>query len=89
MVLFTHSYSGVPGSAAAKGLSKAERVAQNKTTSVLGQIYLSALIPKGGDGKGVTAMFGGKMPPHIVVDVSGGRKTHRRTNLIFCHFAAD
>ena len=71
VILITHSYSGMPGSAAAKGLGKADRVAQKKKTSILGQIFLSALIPKGGDGKDVTAMFGGQMPPHIVVDVSG------------------
>ena len=70
VILITHSYSGMPGSAAARGLGKAERAAQGKTTSVLGQIFLAAFIPRGGDGKDITAMFGGQMPPHIVVDVS-------------------
>ncbi|KAL6720998.1 hypothetical protein ACLMJK_000098 [Lecanora helva] len=71
VILITHSYSGMPGSAAAKGLGKSERASQKKKTSVLGQIFLAAMIPKGGDGKDVTAMFGGQMPPHIVVDEPG------------------
>lgn len=67
VILVTHSYSSIPGSAAAMGLSKAERTAQGKTTSVLGQIFISALLVAGGDGKGVVAAFGGHLPPHIGV----------------------
>ena len=69
VIMITHSYSGMPGTAAARDLGKTKRAQQGKTTSVLGQIFISALIPKGGDGKDITAMFGGQMPPHIVVDV--------------------
>ena len=71
IILLLHSYSGMPGSAAALGLGKAERTAQGKSTAVLGQIFISAMIPKGGDGKPITSLFGGQMPPHIVVDVRG------------------
>ncbi|KAI0890978.1 hypothetical protein F4806DRAFT_484218 [Annulohypoxylon nitens] len=67
VILVTHSYSSIPGSAAAMGLSKAERTAQGKTTSVLGQIFISALLVAGGDGKDVVAAFGGHLPPHIGV----------------------
>lgn len=70
VIILMHSYSSVPGSAAAKGLGKAERKAQGKATGVIGQIYISALLPKGGDGKDVVGAFGGHYPPHIRPDVS-------------------
>lgn len=49
VILLMHSYSSAPGSAAANGLGKEERAAQGKKTSVIGQIYLAALLPKGND----------------------------------------
>jgi hypothetical protein len=70
VIMLMHSYSSVPGSAAAKGLGKAERMAQGKKTSVLGQIYLAAILAKGGDGSDILSTFGGHYPPHIKADVS-------------------
>lgn len=70
VILVMHSYSGMPGSAAAKGLGKAERVAQGKKTGVIGQIFIASILPKGGDGKDVVGAFGGHYPPHIRPDVS-------------------
>jgi hypothetical protein len=70
VVVITHSYSSVPGSAAVKGLSKAERSSQGKKTGVIGQIFISALLPKGGDGKDIVGAFGGQYPPHIRPEVS-------------------
>ena len=70
VILLLHSYSGMPGSAAALGLGKAERASKGKSTAVLGQIFVSAMIPKGGDGQPIISLFGNQMPPHIVVDVS-------------------
>ena len=79
VILLLHSYSGMPGSAAALGLGKAERASKGKSTAVLGQIYISAMIPKGGDGQPIISLFGNQMPPHIVVDVSQAFKhTTRR-----------
>lgn len=69
VILICHSYSGIPGSAAAKGLGKADRAAQGKTTSVLGQIFIASVAAKGGDGLDLVANFGGHLPPHIRVDV--------------------
>ncbi|CAD6445118.1 439899bb-e233-4b6e-9a4d-e8f03737a0c9 [Sclerotinia trifoliorum] len=66
VILIMHSYSGIPGSAAALGLGKAERAAAGKKTSVLGQIYIASLLIKGGDGGDIIAALGGKLPPHIV-----------------------
>lgn len=48
VVLALHSYGGVPGSSAAKDLSKADRVRQGKTTAVIGIAYMAAfLLPLG------------------------------------------
>ncbi|KAF2712413.1 hypothetical protein K504DRAFT_401252 [Pleomassaria siparia CBS 279.74] len=69
VIILMHSYSSVPGSAAATGLGKKERAAQGKKTGVIGQIYLAALLPKGGDGKDIVSAFGGHYPPHIRPDV--------------------
>jgi hypothetical protein len=70
VVMLMHSYSSVPGSAAAKGLGPAERKAQGKKTAVIGQVYLSALLPKGGGGNDIKGAFGGQFPPHIRPEVS-------------------
>ena len=70
VVLLMHSYSSAPGSAAASGLGRGERKAQAKNTAVIGQIYLAALLPKGGDGKDIVGTFGGSYPPHIRPEVS-------------------
>ena len=69
VILVSHSYSSVPASAAAKGLGKADRAAEGKSTSILAQIFISALLPRGGDGKDIVATFGGQLPPHIRDDV--------------------
>ena len=69
VIMISHSYGGMPASAAARGLSKADRAAKGKTTSVLGQIFIATILPRGGDGKDVVATFGGQLPPHILVDV--------------------
>ncbi|MCJ1377210.1 hypothetical protein MMC17_000302 [Xylographa soralifera] len=69
VIMVSHSYSGMPASAAARGLGKADRAAEGKKTSVLGQIFIAAMLLRGGDGKDVIATFGGQMPPHVQVDV--------------------
>ena len=69
VITVSHSYSGIPATAAAHGLSKTERAAEGKATSVLGQIFIAAVLTKGGDGKGVVDAFGGQYPPHLEIDV--------------------
>ena len=69
IVLISHSYGGLPASAAAKGLSKSERAQSGKQSSVLGQIFIAALLAKGGEGKTVLDTFGGQLPPHLQADV--------------------
>lgn len=70
VIILTHSYSSIPGSAAVHALSKPERTAAGKKTGVLGQIHLAALLTNGGDGTDLIAAFGGNYPPHIRPDVS-------------------
>jgi hypothetical protein len=70
IILVMHSYSSVPGSAAAKGLGKKERAAQGKKTSVIGQVYIASILTKGGDENNIVGAFGGHYPPHIRPDVS-------------------
>ena len=69
VIMISHSYGGMPASAAARGLGKADRAAEGKTTSVLGQIFIATILPRGGDGKDIFATFGGQLPPHLQVDV--------------------
>lgn len=69
VIMLMHSYGSVPGSAAARGLSKTNRAKQGKSTGVIGQVYLAALLIKGGDEKSVMDAFGGQYPPHVRPDV--------------------
>lgn len=69
VIIVSFSYSGLPASAAARGLGKADRLAEGKTTSVLGQIFVASILARGGDGNDVVATFGGQLLPHIRVDV--------------------
>ncbi|KAL8798185.1 MAG: hypothetical protein Q9182_006877 [Xanthomendoza sp. 2 TL-2023] len=76
VLMISHSYGGMPASAAAHGLSKTDHATEGKTTSVLGQIFIAAILARGGDGKDVVATFGGQLPPHI--------QTDEKENLIKC-----
>lgn len=80
IILIMHSYSSVPGSAAAKGLGKSERAAQGKRTCVIGQIYIASILAKGGDENDIVSTFGGHYPPHIRPDV---RTTHRTFLMLY------
>ena len=70
VILIMHSYSGVPGSAAARGLGKSERTAAGKKTSVIGQIFITAMLIKGGDGTTILSALGGEYPAAITPDVN-------------------
>ncbi|KAL9003541.1 MAG: hypothetical protein Q9188_003599 [Gyalolechia gomerana] len=69
VIIVSFSYSGLPASAAARGLGKAGSLAEGKTTSVLGQISVASILARGGDGNDVVGTFGGQLPPHIRVDI--------------------
>ncbi|OJK00417.1 hypothetical protein ASPACDRAFT_28415 [Aspergillus aculeatus ATCC 16872] len=68
VILISHSYSGMPASAAALGLAPADRTAEGKSTAILGQIFIASILPRGGDGSSVIDGFGGQLPPHIQLD---------------------
>lgn len=44
IMLVMHSYGGVPGSCAAKGLSKGERSSQGHSAGISGIVYLAAIL---------------------------------------------
>ena len=48
VVLVIHSYAGMPGSAAIKGLSKAERASNGLLGGIIGVVYVTAFIPAEG-----------------------------------------
>ncbi|KAB5571894.1 Alpha/beta hydrolase fold-1 [Coniochaeta sp. 2T2.1] len=48
VVLAAHSYGGVPTTEALKGLSKADRSAEAKSTAAVGLLYMAAFIPQMG-----------------------------------------
>lgn len=79
VIMVLHSYGGLPGGAAALGLSKKARLAQGKTTRVIGQIYYVALLQKGGDGMDVLTAAGGDLGPGFRPDVS---LEHHRVNFV-------
>lgn len=58
VVIVMHSYGGVPGSSAARGLSKAQRRGEGKPGGVVGLIHVSGFVLPGGasvaDGQGGT-----------------------------------
>lgn len=66
VVLVMHSYGSMPGCAAAKGLSKTERLRAGKLGGILGMILFSAfLVPEGLSCAGIQ---GGMLPPWIMLD---------------------
>ncbi|KAJ5664591.1 alpha/beta-hydrolase [Penicillium macrosclerotiorum] len=68
IILISHSYSGMPASAAARGLGRSDRTTEGKNTAVLGQIFIASILPHGGDGMSVIDSFGGQLPPHMWAD---------------------
>ncbi|KAE8375739.1 hypothetical protein BDV26DRAFT_283214 [Aspergillus bertholletiae] len=66
VVLVMHSYASMPGAAAAVGISKSERVKQEKKGGVLGLVCMGAfLVPEGISCAGTQ---GGNLPSWILLD---------------------
>ncbi|KAL8964171.1 MAG: hypothetical protein Q9183_004640 [Haloplaca sp. 2 TL-2023] len=49
VILAVHSYGGLPGAVAAKGLSKEERMADGKEGGIVGLLFICALVARTGD----------------------------------------
>ncbi|KAK8087235.1 alpha/beta-hydrolase [Apiospora phragmitis] len=63
VVLLAHSYGGVVGGAASKGLDKQTRAAQGHPTSIIGLIYVAGNITL--EGESLLEAVGGAYPPFI------------------------
>ncbi|KAI9667576.1 MAG: hypothetical protein M1821_000392 [Bathelium mastoideum] len=66
VLLFVHSFGGVVGGAAAKGLSKAQRSQANLPGGVIGLIYCAGNINL--EGETLLQSVGGAYPPFIKLD---------------------
>ncbi|KAF4470498.1 alpha beta hydrolase family domain-containing [Fusarium albosuccineum] len=74
LILLTHSYGGVYGSAAVSGLSKQERSRQGLEGGVIGLVYVTAVPPV--TGKSLMDILGlalDSLPPHVVYEKSTAR----------------
>jgi hypothetical protein len=67
ILLVLHSYGGLPGSAAAKGLSKSERAKDGKKCGITGLVLIAALVAREGDS--LQLMVGGKLHDWVETDV--------------------
>jgi hypothetical protein len=67
ILLVLHSYGGLPGAAAAKGLSKVEREKEGKQGGVVGLAFITALVAREGDS--LEQMVGGKLHDWADTDV--------------------
>ncbi|RHZ49051.1 alpha/beta hydrolase [Aspergillus thermomutatus] len=66
VLLLMHSYAGMPGAAAAKGLAKTERMQQGKSGGIVGMVFIAAfLVP---EGLSCAGLQGGNLPPWILLD---------------------
>ena len=63
VIIFTHSYGGVVGGAAAAGLSKASRASRNEAGGVVGLVYLVGNIVS--EGETLLQAIGGAYSPFI------------------------
>lgn len=61
-----HSYGGLPGATAAKGLSKSERKAAGKPGGIIGLIFICAFIAK--DGQSLLGSLPGQVFDKWVID---------------------
>ncbi|KAJ5520831.1 hypothetical protein N7463_001284 [Penicillium fimorum] len=66
VLVFMHSYGGMPGSAAASGLAKWQRAQEGKTGGVIGLLFLGAFVVA--EGLSCADLQGGNLPPWILLD---------------------
>ncbi|KAJ6170949.1 hypothetical protein N7470_000016 [Penicillium chermesinum] len=68
VVVVAHSYGGMVGAGAVKGLGYAERKKRGKSGGVTMLVYMAAFVAKAGTS--MSDMFGGEFPPFMKFDVS-------------------
>jgi hypothetical protein len=69
VLLFMHSYAGMPGAAAATGLAKSQRTQEGKAGGVVGLLFLGAFVVA--EGSSCAGLMGGNLPPWILIDQVG------------------
>ena len=69
VILIMHSYGGCPGSAAAKGLSKAELSAAGKKGGIVGLVFIAAFLAQEGDSL-LSKLPGNQFDPWVIQHVS-------------------
>lgn len=67
VVFVTHSYGGVVGTEASKGLTKAERKAVGKEGGLVRLVYLTSVVPP--VGKSLADIMGDLVPTYLKVEV--------------------
>lgn len=72
VVVMLHSYSGVPGSSALKGLGRADRTAEGKTTAVVAVMYLASFVLPQGESNRSWLSARDAMPEPFKSGVPGG-----------------
>jgi len=66
VVLVMHSYGGIPGSAAAKGLSKEDREKEGKKGGIVRLVYISSFAIE--EGQSLISAAGGELSPWCIVE---------------------
>ena len=74
VLLFMHSYAGMPGAAAATGLAKSQREQEGKVGGVIGLLFLGAFVVP--EGLSCAGLQGGNLPPWILLDQVKGALRH-------------
>lgn len=69
VLLFMHSYAGMPGAAAATALAKSQRAQEGKVGGVIGLLFLGAFVVP--EGLSCAGLQGGNLPPWILLDQVG------------------
>ena len=82
VVIVMHSYGGVPGSSAARGLSKAQRSGEGKSGGVVGLIHVSGFVLPGG--ASVADGQGGNLPGWVKQNEVRGSSFSSSPPSLFC-----
>ena len=69
VVVVCHSYGGIPGGGAARGLSKEVRAAEGRKGGVIGIIYMCAFVVP--EGSSLLVMMGGQHAPYVLQEKVG------------------
>ena len=78
VILFGHSYGGVPMSQSTKGLGKEARAAKGKPGGIVRLAYIAALVPPlGGSAGSLLSRFPEENRPPVSIDVSSPEHFHR------------